>query len=347
MRRPLHAAILWGVAACALLPRTGEAAGQESTEQLLARFAGTSLLFENGWSVGHGANFDPVATRQWTQIRRLMLSMAATDELALSAGIGVQRFLFEEDTTYRNESWWEDLTLGLDVTVPTPTLPGGAEFPLGATFGLTTSLPTSKASQAETLVLSPALSGGASVTAPLLDGWTWSYRFTAAPRIHRYTTMAYQTARPCSAATGCALGRGTDTGWLNTKLQLTHGVSTSITTLQEMLTFTVSMDVTYGFLYGKSPSPTYSEEVLSDPANPGGGTPTNLTSSFLVDLSFSPHDSFTVGVGLWTPGGMRPAGGWYSPIANRWSQIYLDLTFYPVAFGTSVAAMMQKAGAGE
>jgi len=326
-------------------PGLAHAAGTESASDLMKRFAGTSLLFENSFSVAHGTNTDPINTREWTQIRRLNLAMSVTDHLDLSAGIGVQRFLFEVNTTFKNETWWEDLTLGADVTVPTPTLAGEAEFPLSGGFGVNTSLPTSKASQAETLILSPAVYGEGAITVPILDGWRWGYRFTAAPRLHTFTTMAYAAPRPCSAATGCALGRSTDTGWLNTKLQLTHGMSTSITTLQEMLSLSVSMDVTYGFLYDLSPSPKYSEAVLGTPGNPSGGTPVNLTSSFLMDLSFAPHDSFAVSVGLWTPGGMRPNGGWYNPLANRWSQVYVDLTFYPAAFGTSIAEMMQRAAA--
>lgn len=319
MRRQGHTAARTFVALVLGLsvPATAGAAGKETASDLLERFSGTSLLFENTFSVAHGTNTDPISTREWTQIRRLNLAMAITDELELSAGIGVQRFLFETWTTFKNEVLWEDISLGLDITVPTPTLASGEDFPLSGAFGLDTSLPTSKASKAETLIVQPSLYGEGSVTAPLLDGWSWSYRFTATPRIHEFTTMAYATARPCSVAAGCALGRTTDTGWLNTKLQLTHGVNTTITMLQEMLSLSVSMDVTYGFLYDKSPSATYSEATLSTPGNPADGTPVNLSSSFIVDLSFSPHDSFTVGVGLWSPGGMRPNGGWYNPLANR------------------------------
>ncbi len=324
-----------------LAPAPAAAAGDESPSELLERFSGTSLLFENTFSVAHGTNTDPTSTREWTQIRRLHLAMAITDGLELSADIGVQRFLFETWTTLKDEVLWEDISLGVDVTVPTPSLPSGNDFPLYGAFGLHSALPTSKASKAETLVLEPSLYGEGAVTVPLLDGWNWGYRFTATPRLHEFTTMAYATSRPCSVSTGCALGRTTDTGWLNTKLLLTHGVETSITMLHELLSLSVAMDVTYGFLYDKSPSETYSEEVLSTPGNPSGGTPVNVSSSFVLGLSFSPHDSFSVGVGLWTPGGMRPDGGWYNPVANRWSQVYVDLTFFPVLFGTSVADMMR------
>ncbi len=323
---------------------TGEAwAGmKESAEDTMRRFASTSLLFENTFSVAHGTNFDPIATRSWTQIRRLNLAMDVVDELRLTAGIGVQRFLFEEWTTFANETLWEDATLGATVTVPTPKVLNDVEFPLYGAFGILTSLPTSKASIAETLILSPAIWGEGAVTAPLSGGWAWGYRFTAAPRLHRYTTYAYATPRPCSPANGCTLGASTDTGWLNTRLQLTHGVYTAFTTLSDMLSITMSMDVTYGFLYPKSESPTYGEEILSTPGNPNGGTPVSLNSSFLFDVTFAPHDSFAVGVGVWTPGSFRPNGGWYNPVINRWSQIYVDLTFYPVEFGLGVASLAKN-----
>ncbi|MCO4771919.1 MAG: hypothetical protein KDA24_17945 [Deltaproteobacteria bacterium] len=342
----IHASALsLGVAMTLLLPASSQAAGAETAEELFERFSGTSALFENTFSVAHGTNFDPVYNREWTQIRRLNLRLSPVDELSLSAGIGIQRFLFETWTTLENETLWEDLTLGATMTVPTPELPSGADFPLYGAFGVETSLPTSKASRAETLIVSPAVWGEGAVTVPLLDGWSWGYRFTAAPRIHEFTTYAYAAARPCSPSTGCSLGASTDTGWLNTKLQLTHGAYTSITTLKEMLSFTVSMDVVYGFLYDKSPSTRWSEDILSTPGNPQGGTPTNLTSSFIVDLTLSPHESFAVGVGLWTPGSFRPNGGWYNPIANRWTQVYVDLTFYPVEFGLGVASLAKNAAA--
>jgi hypothetical protein len=35
-------------------------------------------------------------------------------------------------------------------------------------------------------------------------------------------------------------------------------------------------------------------------------------------------------VGLWTPGGLNPTGAYYNPVFNRHSQVYFDLTFYPI-----------------
>ena len=328
------------VAIAALLLATPVLAGDEDTEsapETAERFSGSSLLYENSWSVGHGANFDPVATRSWSMLFSAALDLQLTEHLGVSISGSFQRFLWEEDTTFKNEVWASDTLLALAVALPEAPALGEVDFPLSAATGVSVGLPTSKASQAETLVMevSPYIEGSA--TAPILDGWSWTYRFTPTPRLHRYTTMSLATPRICSAATGCLLGATTNTGWLNTKLLLSHSMSTSIGALDGFFTLSAGVDVSYGFLYDKSPSDRYPESVLSDPGN-NGGTPTTLSSAFTLDLTIAPTEAFSVGVGLWTPSGMNPSGGWYNPMGNRWSQVYLDLTFYPVAMGQSLAA---------
>jgi len=316
----------------------------ETAEETLERFAATSLLAENAFTVAHGVNTDPESTREWNQLRRVRFSFYATDILEFSAGVGIWNYKFETFTTLRNEVLWEDMTLGANVSLPAPPLPEGVDWPFYAAIGGIATLPTSKISQAESLILSPAIWSDLAVIVPVLDGWYWGYRYTVAPRIHEFTTWSTRTPRPCSPATGCTFGATTDTGWLNTKAHISHGGYTSLNLLGSMLSVTASLDVTYGVLHDKSPSTTYGEDVLSDPANPNGGSPNTLSSAFLFDVTFAPHDSFAVSVGLWTPGGMRPDGGWYNPVGNRFSQFYVDFTFYPFAFGLGVAKAVQNAG---
>ena len=310
---------------------------KESLAETAERFGGSSVLYENSWSVGHGANFDPVATRSWSMLFSAALDLQVTEHLGFSISGSFQRFILEENTTFKHELWASDTLLALSLALPAFHLEGAKEaLPIAAAIGLDVSLPTSKASQAESLIMEFAPYVEHTVTVPLLDGWSWTHRMTVTPRLHRYTTMQFAVLRVCSAATGCTLGATTDTGWLNTKLQMTQGISTSLAMLDSMITLTAGIDATWGWLYAKSPSDQYAESAISDPAN-NGGTPTNLTSAFILDLTIAPNDAFSVGVGLWTPGGMNPSGGWYNPFGNRWSQVYLDLTFYPVGFGQTVA----------
>ncbi len=326
------------VAVAALLIAAPVQAGEpakESAAETAERFAGTSLLYENSWSVGHGANTDPVSTRAWSMLWSANLSLQATEHVGFSLGGSLQRSILEEDDTFLNEVLLSDTSFGVSFEPPTPELESGEGFPLSGGMGIDVDLPTSKASHAETLILAVAPWVEGTVTAPLLDGWDWSYRFTLTPRAHRYTTMELATPRICSQATGCTLGESTNTGWLNTRLLLTHGISTSIAALGDFLTVSAGLDVTYGWLYDKSPSERYAESVLSDPGN-AGGTPVTLSSSFTLDVTIVPTDAFAIGVGLWTPGGMTPSGGWYNPLGNRWSQVYLDITFYPVVLGQTL-----------
>jgi len=100
--------------------------------------------------------------------------------------------------------------------------------------------------------------------------------------------------------------------------------------LDSKLSFSAQLTLSYGLPYPKSPSPRFEESILSDPAN-DGGSPVRLNSSFIFDISYQVHPGIGLSVGLWTPGGMQPDGGWYNPLGNRNSQIYLDVTIYPVA----------------
>lgn len=328
--------LLFAIAALLIAAPVQAETARESTAETVERFAGTSLLYENSWSVGHGANTDPVSTRAWSMLWSANVLLQATEHVGFSLGGSLQRSILEEDDTFKNEVLLSDTGFGASFTPATPELSSGEDFPLSAGLGVDIDLPTSKASRAETLIMAVAPYVEGTVTAPLLDGWDWSYRFTMTPRAHRYTTMELATPRICSQATGCTLGASTNTGWLNTKFQLTHGIGTSIGALDGFVSLSAGLDVTYGWLYDKSPSERYDESVLSDPGN-AGGTPVTLSSAFTLDLTITPNDAFAIGVGLWTPGGMTPSGGWYNPFGNRWSQVYLDITFYPVALGQTLA----------
>ena len=166
-------------------------------------------------------------------------------------------------------------------------------------------------------------------TAPLLDGLDFSYGLSATPRFHRYTTASTAVPYPCSPAAGCSLGRTTDTGGRNTAWQLGHDFGLSLSAVEEKLTVGLSLQLLYSHPYAKSPSPRFTEEQLANPDN-NGGDPDRLSTAFVADLGFQVHEGVGLSLGLWTPGGMRPDGDWYNPLANRHSMIYLDLVLTPV-----------------
>ena len=292
------------------------------------RFAASYVLLEHSGSVGHGTDLSPSATFAFVQSWSFSLAFDADERLSFGVDLGVDTELTTTDTTYATEPMLGDLDVGAAVVLPMPT---AVEDVLAWQLGLTASLPTSKASQASSLILAlePQLTG--SVTAPILDGLSFGYTVGAIPYVHRYTTSSTLTPRPCSPAAGCDLGRTTDTGGRNTAFQLRVGADLALAAWKERLTIGVGIEGLYSWLYAASPSPIWSEETLRDPGN-GDGSPVTVTTEFTAEVAIHPQPGLALAVGLWTPGGLQPDGtGYYNPIGNRFSTVYLDLTFYPVA----------------
>jgi hypothetical protein len=290
-------------------------------------FAGSYVLLEHSASVGHFGDLSPAATFAFVQTWLFYGSLDATDWLNLAVDFGLQNELTPNPTTYAREALAADLGFSATATMPLP--PEVADV-LGWQLGLRASFPTSKASTSASLVLGlePGLSFSA--TAPLLDGLTFTTYASAIPYIHRYTTYSTLTPRPCSRAAGCDLGATTETGWRNTKVQARFGGSVGLWALRHHLSVGLSFEALYGWLYDLSPAPGYDDAALTNPGN-GDGSPATLTTQFVASVGVQPHPAVGLTIGLWTPGGIKPDGGYYNPFGNRFSSLYLDVTFTPLA----------------
>jgi hypothetical protein len=291
------------------------------------RFGSSYVLLEHAGSVGHGGDLSPGATFALTQTVLASVTFDANDAISVGFDLGVVTELTPTDTTYRNEPMLSDLQISASAAIP---MPDAVDDVLGLGAALGVILPSSKASIANTLLvaLEPALSF--SVTAPVADGLTFGYGISAIPRFHRFTTSQTLTGYPCSPAAGCSLGEHTDTGGRNTAFQVHVGADVSLSAFKEFLTISGSMEAWYGWLYDLSGSPNYSEATLENVGN-HGGSPVTVSTQFVASIGLQPHPGIHLAVGLWTPGGMNPSGGYYNPFGNRFSTVFLDLTFYPVA----------------
>jgi len=301
---------------------------EKPTQPSLAdRFAGSSVLVEHAFSIAHGQDLSPEYTRTIQRILIFKPSFDVSPKLSVAAELGMSQELTVTDTTYPYETMLDDLKAGFAVNLPERK---AGKLNLSASAGMDMTFPTSKASMASSLItgFEPWLE--VSLTAPLLDGLSLSYRVTPNPRIHRYSTTSLRVPRPCSPAAGCSLGSTTDVGERNTALQLHQDISLSLSALDSKLSLLGYLILSYSVPYPKSPSERFDESILSDPANKGG-SPVTLSSVFLFDIGYQIHPGIGLSVGLWTPGGMTPSGGWYNPLGNRFSQIYLDVTISPVA----------------
>jgi hypothetical protein len=295
-----------------------------SLSRALVVMKGSSILVEHAASVGHLGDLSPGASV--TRSRSLVGSLAfqISEKFSLAVGLGAVQELTPTDTTLPRELLFDDLQVDLSYSLPAP--PSG---PLSWGVGFGIDAPTSKASKSASLRLALRPSIDVAITAPVLDGLSFTYAFTPAPRLHRYTTASSLVPYPCSPAAGCASGLTTDFGSRNTALQLAQDFSLSISALADRLSVTASFGLLHSKRYAKSASARWTEATLLNEAN-GGGDPLELSSTFGLDVSFRLHPTFGLSAGLWTPGGLGPTGAYYNPIANRHSQVYFDLVFYPI-----------------
>ena len=307
-------------------------------DRFLEALSGSSLLLEHSFSIGHLGDLSPEASR--TNSRSLIgtLSLAPTKKFGLDVQISLVQELTPTDTTFAREVLLNDVAVDLSLALPAPKQ---GEGPFSWAMGLGFDTPTSKAARASSLILGLRPGIELDLTFPLLDGFSVGYGIAPSPRFHRDTTASTLVEYPCSPAAGCNGGLTTDTGARNTSFQLSHDFSLGLTALDDRLSVSASLQLLYSWRYGKTSSPRWSEETLANPDN-GNGNPVELTSTFLLDLSFRIHESVGISAGLWTAGGMSPSGGYYNPLGNRFSQLYFDLVFYPV---DTAAATRKKAKA--
>ena len=326
LMRLLALLVLLLVAPATVLADEGKGAGPAE------RFSGTTFLYENAFSIGHGGDLAAEASRVYTMSWIFTPSFAFTDRVSTSLVVPLTEELTEGSNTFDDELIVNNMIWSLDGVLPSPPLPGE---PLSGGVGIALELPTSKVARAESLVLGVAPYFTAGVRAPVLDGLSFSWKFAPSPRLQRYTTWSNMTARPCSPAAGCTFGPAgtTDTGYRNTALQITQDFSVGIAALDDRLSVGAAFQLVHGRLHPKSPSPTYPEDAMSIPAN-DGGDPWNLTYSLVFDVGFQVHPLLSVSIGTWTPGGMRPGGNWYNPFGNRFTQVYIDVTLYPAALAS-------------
>lgn len=306
------------------------------------RFAGSSILLEHSGSVGHGGDLSPSATFAVVQTWAFSLSFDATDDVSLSAGLGLIGELTPNDTTFDGEFLLDDLLVAVTGSLP---MPAEVEDLLGVSLGVAAGLPTSKASQSATLILSLEPNLSAWFTAPLLDGLTFGYSMGAQPRFHRYSTASTRTPYPCSPAAGCVTGTTVDTGVRNPAFQLRVGGDLSLAFWKERLSVSAGLEGLWAWPYPLSPSPNYDEETL---ANPGihDDSPASSYTSFYAQVGVQAHPGLGLAIGVWTPSHMRPDGEYRNPFGNRLTTVYIDLVFTPVAGVLHEVRKAKKASGG-
>ena len=239
-----------------------------------------------------------------------------SEQLFLRASLDVTRELTQaDDTTYAGEAWLGDLSFAVGMshwwTIPVVGIDLSAELQGVA--------PTSKLSQARSLVVALRPSLRLTRSFDLLGGLTLGTSLRAGPSLHRYTTA--QTASPlipgCAAsAEGCS--RYLHSGLRNpvARLQQTFDVSLAVL---DWLSTSVVFGYAVDWLTPLSTQEQISLEPQSDPSQ-------RFYSLLALEVTFRPLPALEVGVGYqaFLPQ-LAPDSTYYNPFDNPYATLFIDL----------------------
>lgn len=245
-----------------------------------------------------------------------------------SLALTLMRELTNSDwTTEAGETTLSDLQLriGADRFATIPIL----GIDIGASLGLLA--PTSKASQARTMIMGikPGLS--LSRTFDLLSGVGLSYSFAATKTFHDSTTA--QREEPNVA--GCIGTTGGCESYMNTGVRnASWGLANSFgmnVQFVEWLGVSASMTLLHSFLYeqgvgdGVVDDGTGLTNQSSDDVG-GSGQDIRYVMAYNVEISVSPVPALGVAIGAQTVNPQQsPDSTYETPFFNRYTAVYLDL----------------------
>lgn len=243
-----------------------------------------------------------------------------TDKLYVRAQLDVTRELTQaDDTTYADEALLQDIRLigggsGL-YTIPY------AKVLVSADLALT--LPTSKASQARTLVLGIGPGVRLSRSFDVLGGLVVGYGLRVTPYLHRYATSERETP----LIPGCGVQPGGCDPYLNTGLRnpaarLTQSADVSLRILDWLGA---------GLAVGHAVD--WLRSIGGEPAavslQPQDAQDQRYLTFMELEVSFQPLDELEIGVGYSAlHPQLAPDSSYYVPFFNRYSTLYVDLKLH-------------------
>jgi len=235
----------------------------------------------------------------------------------VGADFGVTRELTEaDDTTYSGEWLADDLEIRVGaskfLTIPVLKIDFSADL-----AGVT---PTSKLSQARTLILGLRLGLNASRTFSLLEGLTVSYGLAVLKNFNRYTTSQQEAPLipGCSSADGfCEVYL--NMGDRNPSWRLSHLLDLSLD-ITAWLGLSGGIGVAISYLY-----PGVDDERVS--YEPVESTDRRYGMMYRLELYGKPIPALGLALGVTTVNPQLKADSTYEqPFVNRYTAIYLDLT---------------------
>jgi len=221
-----------------------------------------------------------------------------------------------DDTTKAGETWLGDLAVGVGAsrfwTIPY------AGIDLSAELKLIT--PTSKVSQARSLLVGLRGSFKMSRTFPVLEGLTVFYAAQGLKNFNRYTTAQLDSPLiPGCVGDASTCDRFSNTGYRNASGRLANAVGVSMDFLPWLgasVGFTHVMD----FLYAAQDDDPRISVVPQQP------TDTRYLLAYDAELTFTPMKSLQLGLGASTINPqLAPDSSYRQPFVNRYTLVYLDV----------------------
>ena len=249
--------------------------------------------------------------------------------LGLGADVDMTRELTNADYTTKDGEFWLGDVRG-SILARAPKIPVA-----GIVFGggFTAIAPTSKMSQARTLIvgLRPQLT--VSRTFPLLSGLTLSYVVQGTRNLNRYTT----SERELPLIPGCLGSAGEcdrfyNTGARNAKWRLTNAAAISMDFF-DWLGISADVAVVVDYLYKQE---AVDDRVSFEPQEP---TDQRYYMSYGVELYGQPMPSLSLALGLSTSNPqLAPDSTPEKPFINRYTEVYFDMRFHIDGFISQIVS---------
>ena len=239
--------------------------------------------------------------------------------VGLSADADITREITESDDTTRAGEWWlGDVQAGIAARAPTIPFAG-----IDAMVKVSAFAPTSKISQARTLILGLKPELTLSRAFPLLSGLTLAYVLQGTRFLHKYTT----SQREVPLIPGCAAGVGgcdrfVNIGLRNPEWRVTNAAALSLD-IFPWLGISADAAVVVDWLYAQE---DLDEQVSFEPQE---GTDQRFTMAYSLEVYGKPMPTLGLALGMSTVNPqLKPDSTPREPFVNRHTTVYFDLRFH-------------------
>ena len=293
------------------------ASAEPEASESLRWWKGSSISYRNEVSARtFDKSAEPFYNPYYNMVWSFSPRFSVHEKLWFASSVSVSRELTEADsTTFDNEALLSDvaITMGSSVRIPV------AEIGVSGSFGAT--VPTSKVSQARTLLTSLSASLGLSRSFPVLGGLSLSYRIRGARNLHRFTTSETETPRigACDVASG-ECDAFLNTGVRNAQWRMSNSGTIGLKFV-DWLSMSVTAGIGHSWLYPSGVDQSQVSFEIEDPRELRYGM------FQVVELQSQPMPSMGIALGMSTASAHRgPDQKTRTPFYNRDTTFYLNLT---------------------